>query len=62
MMFKSEVTLLKKENTKQLEILGNDSKEVINSIMKTMSIFKVNSYDAQVIHRDLIGMAQELEL
>ncbi|MBX4266697.1 hypothetical protein K1726_18945, partial [Clostridium estertheticum] len=27
-----------------------------------MSMFKVNSYDAQVIQRDLIGMAQELKL
>lgn len=61
-MFKSEVTLLKNENAKQLEALGNDSTYVIRNIMKSMSIFKVNSYDAQVINRDLIGMAQELEL
>lgn len=61
-MFKSEVALLKNENAKQSETLGDDTKKVINNIMKSMSIFKVNSYDAQVIHRDLIGMAQELEL
>ena len=61
-MFKNEVTLLKNENARQLETLGDGSKKVINNIMKSMSIFKVNSYDAQVIHRDLIGMAQELEL
>lgn len=61
-MFKSEVTLLKNENAKELVKLGDDSTYVINNIMKSMSIFKVNSYDAQVIRRDLIGMAQELEL
>lgn len=61
-MFGNEVTLLKKENEKQSKQLRDNEERVINNIMKSMSIFKVNSYDAQVIKRDLIGMAQELKL
>lgn len=61
-MFKSEVTLLKKENEEQSIELRKDDERVIKDIMKSMSVFKVNSYDAQVIQRDLIGMAQELKL
>ncbi|WP_312652658.1 hypothetical protein [Proteiniclasticum sp.] len=61
-MFKSEVRLLKNENAKQLMSLKEGDRKNINSIMKSMSIFKINSYDAQVIIRDLIGMSQELEL
>ena len=61
-MFKNEVTLLKNENTRQIEFLNEDARSSIDGIMKSMSIFKINSYDAQVIFRDLIGMTQELEL
>lgn len=61
-MFENEVKLLKKENGKQTEKLEEEDKIIINNIMKNMSIFKVNSYDAQVIRRDLVGMAQELRL
>lgn len=61
-MFKNEVTLLKKENARQLETLKDEDRGTIKNIIKSMSIFKVNSYDAQVIQRDLIGMAQESEL
>ena len=61
-MLKSEVTLLKNENTRQIEFLNEDARSSIDGIMKSMSIFKINSYDAQVIFRDLIGMMQELEL
>ncbi len=61
-MFRNEITLLELENKKQLKELREDDKHIIKNIMKSMSIFKVNSYDAQVIRRDLIGMAQELKL
>ena len=61
-MFKSEVSLLKKENAGQLEILKPNTKDSINNIMKSFSIFNINSYDKEVVRRDLIGMAQELEL
>lgn len=61
-MFSNEVTLLEKENKKQLKELREDDKIIIKNITKSMSVFKVNSYDAQVIRRDLIGMAQELNL
>lgn len=61
-MFKNEVALLKIENETQSKNLKQDDKQVIKDIMKSMSMFKVNSYDAQVIQRDLIGMACELKL
>ena len=61
-MSKNEVTLLKEENEKQSTDLREDDKLVIKDIMKSMSVFKVNSYDSQVVQRDLIGMAQESKL
>ncbi|AOT72301.1 DUF1048 domain-containing protein [Geosporobacter ferrireducens] len=61
-MFVNEVTLLKTENETQSKNLREDDQQVIKDIMKSMSMFKVNSYDAQVIQRDLIGMAHELKL
>lgn len=61
-MFKDDISLLKKENEKQSDLLKHEDNNIIKDIMKSMSIFKVNSYDAQVIRRDLIGMAQELNL
>ncbi|MBU3178083.1 hypothetical protein KPL47_17285 [Clostridium estertheticum] len=61
-MTQNEVILLKEENEKQSIELREDDERNIKNIMKNMSMFKVNSYDAQVIQRDLIGMAQELKL
>lgn len=61
-IIKNEVALLKTENEKQLNSLKKGDYNFIKDIMKSMSIFKVNSYDSQVIKRDLIGMAQELDL
>ncbi|MCB2361609.1 hypothetical protein [Clostridium estertheticum] len=61
-MTQNEVILLKEENEKQSRELREDDERNIKNIMKSMSMFKVNSYDAQVIQRDLIGMAQELKL
>lgn len=61
-MTQNEVILLKEENEKQSIELREDDEQIIKNIMKSMSMFKVNSYDAQVIQRDLIGMAQELKL
>ncbi|MBU3173613.1 hypothetical protein [Clostridium estertheticum] len=61
-MAQNEVILLKEENKKQSIELREDDERNIKNIMKSMSMFKVNSYDAQVIQRDLIGMAQELKL
>ena len=57
-MLENEVTLLKKENKDQSSKLKENDNEVIEDIMKSMSIFKVNSYDSQVIRRDLIVMAR----
>ena len=56
-MFANEVTLIKTENETQSKNLREDDRKVIKDIMKSMSMFKVNSYDAQVIRRDLIGKA-----
>jgi hypothetical protein len=61
-MIKNEVNILKEENKEQLSILEENEQDIIKDIMKSMSIFKVNSYDAEVIKRDLIGMAQDLNL
>lgn len=61
-MIENEVTLLKRENKNQALKLNEDDWLIIKNIMKSMSIFKVNSYDRQVIERDLIGMAQEQKL
>ena len=61
-MFTNEVTILKTENEMQSKNLRDDDRRVIKDIMKSMSMFKVNSYDAQVIRRDLIGMAYEMKL
>jgi len=61
-MFKNEASILKKENKEQSITLDPYDNGIIGDIMVSMSIFKVNSYDAQVIRRDLIGMAQELDL
>lgn len=61
-MFKNEVSILKRENNEQSISLDPYDHTIIRDIIGSMSVFKVNSYDAQVIRRDLIGMAQELDL
>lgn len=61
-MFRDEISLLKAENKKQLAELSIEEQQTIKDITRSINIFKVNSYDAQVIKRDLIGMAQELKL
>lgn len=61
-MIKNEVNILKEDNKEQLYELEQREQNIIKDIMKSMSIFKVNSYDSQVIKRDLIGMAQDLNL
>lgn len=61
-MFSNELKFLESENKKQYNNLDNEDKVIIDNILKSMSIFRVNSYDSQVILRDIIGMAQELKL
>lgn len=61
-MFKNEVSILKNNNNEQSITLDPYDNVIIGDIVGSMSIFKVNSYDAEVIRRDLIGMAQELNL
>lgn len=61
-MIENEVALLKRENEKQPKELRVEDERIIKGIMKSMSMFKVNSHDAQVIQRDLIGMAHESKL
>lgn len=53
--------LLKKENEKQSLQLTRDDFILIRDIMKKMNVFKINSYDALIIQRDLIGMAHEMK-
>ncbi len=55
--------ILKKENTRQAyQLMSDDYILIRDAIMKKMTIFKVNSYDALIIQRDLIGMAQEMKI
>lgn len=61
-MFENELTLLKKENDIQSFSVASDDWNIIKTVMQSMSVFKVNSYDREVIKRDLIGMAQEVRL
>ena len=61
-MIKTEIDILRKENEIQSEWLHKDDEIIIDKIMGSMSILKVNSFDAQVIYRDLIGMAREARL
>ncbi|MFT9493950.1 hypothetical protein [Anaerosolibacter sp.] len=61
-MIENEITLLKRDNENQALKLREADWQIIKNIMKSTSIFKVNSYDREVIQRDLIGMAQELKL
>ncbi len=61
-MFKNEVSILKKENKLQANKLQAADSDTIEWITRGLSVFKVNSYDAEVIRRDLIGMSQELRL
>lgn len=61
-MFSNEVMLLEKENEKQFSSLLEEDQIIIKKIMKRINIYRVNSYDSQVIKRDLIGMSQELNL
>lgn len=60
-MFKSPLHLLKKTNHEQLLELAVEDQKLIAHIMKRMSVVKINSIDAQIIQRDLIGMAMELK-
>lgn len=61
-MFKNEVKLLKKENDDYTRWLDDNDEDIIDKIMDSLGIFRVNSFDAQVIRRDLIGMAEEARL
>jgi hypothetical protein len=58
-MFISPLKQLKTENLELLGQLSHDDQKLILSIIKRMNIFKVNSIQAQIIQRDLIGMAIE---
>ncbi len=61
-MFKNEVKLLKRENEQKARWLDDEDEDVIDKIMDSLGIFRVNSFDIQVIYKDLIGMAEEAEL
>lgn len=56
------IKMLKEENKRQSYKLETDNYVLVKDIMKKMNVFKVNKYDALIIQRDLIGMAQEMEL
>lgn len=58
-MFKTPLRLLKTTNLEQLAQLPPADQKLIQNIIQRMSIMKVNSLQAQIIQRDLIGMALE---
>ena len=58
-MFKTPLYLLKKSNLDQLDQLSIEDQTLIKNILQRMSLFKINSIEAQIIHRDLLGMAIE---
>ncbi|NBG89545.1 hypothetical protein [Isachenkonia alkalipeptolytica] len=53
---------LKDSNWLKLRDLPEEDREMIKKVMKSLGIFRVNSFDAQLILKDLIGMSQEMEL
>lgn len=53
---------LKDSNWLKLRDLPQEDREMIKTVMKSLGIFRVNSFDAQLILKDLIGMSQEMEL
>jgi hypothetical protein len=61
-VFNSPYQTLKKINLNQLSQLTPEDQTLIQNIIKRMSIFKVNTIQAQIILRDLIGMAMEHHL
>lgn len=61
-MFRDEARLLKRENDSVTRWMPEEDEDIIDKIMESLGIFRVNSFDAQVIRRDLIGMAEEARL
>ena len=53
---------LKDSNWIRLRELPMEDREMIKKVMNSMGIFRVNSFDAQLILKDLIGMSEEMEL
>lgn len=53
---------LKKSNRIHLHKLKSKDREMITKVTKSLGVFRVNSFDTEVIIKDLIGMAKELEL
>jgi len=61
-MFESILTKLKSENQIGLDNINDQDRLIIKKVMRSLSFFRVNSFDSQIIQRDLIGMAQELQI
>jgi hypothetical protein len=53
---------LKKENNKESRKIMLDDLGLIRNITDKMNIYIMNTYDMQIVKRDLIGMAQEMKL
>lgn len=61
-MLESILTKLKSENQIGLININDQDRLIIKKVMRSLSFFRVNSFDSQIIQRDLIGMAQELQI
>ncbi len=53
---------LKESNRLRLHEVNGEDKKMIKNVMKSLGVFRINSFDAQIILKDLIGMAEEMEL
>lgn len=58
-MFENPLKQLKAENVQLADQLSNEDRLLIHNIICRMNVLKVNSLQAQIIQRDLIGMAFE---
>lgn len=53
---------LKESNRLGLHGLKSHDQDIIRKVMKSLGAYRINSFDSQIILKDLIGMAEELEL
>lgn len=61
-MLNNPILEIRKSNHQQLSQLSVADQKLIKSVIKRLSVIKVNSLQAQVIQQELIGMAQEHQM
>lgn len=61
MMIKNELRILRKENRLRSEFLNIQDQDTIQKMVAFMNIRKLSVFEAEVLRKDLIGMALEAE-